>query len=74
MSQDEFTKLFTYMQREFARMDERFARVDTRLDHILGALDTTLNDKRRTSKDRSLYAASSTATSNGSSKQLPAST
>jgi len=43
MSDDQFTKLFKYVERRFdeveARLDARFDKQDARIDSILGALD-----------------------------------
>ena len=43
MSEDQFTKLFKYMQREFAKiheeMDGKFDLVDGRFDRIMEMLD-----------------------------------
>jgi response regulator RpfG family c-di-GMP phosphodiesterase len=44
MSTDEFTKLFTYMEKRFteleAKMDKRFDDTNTRIDQIMSLLDT----------------------------------
>lgn len=39
MSQDEFTKLFKYMQKEFANVHERFDKVDERIDTLTNTVD-----------------------------------
>jgi archaellum component FlaC len=39
MSEDEFTKLFKYMQTEFKKIDSRFNAVDIRIDHLTNAVD-----------------------------------
>jgi 3-dehydroquinate dehydratase len=39
MSEDEFTKLFKYMQTEFKKIDSRFDAVDIRIDHLTNAVD-----------------------------------
>ncbi|MHB1864759.1 MAG: hypothetical protein ACYCPS_01160 [Candidatus Saccharimonadales bacterium] len=39
MSEDEFTKLFTYIQKEFKKIDSRFDGVDLRFDHLTNAVD-----------------------------------
>lgn len=40
MSEDEFTKLFKYMQKEFKKIDGRFDAADLRIDHLTKAIDT----------------------------------
>lgn len=48
MSDDQFTKIFKYMEKRFdevtAHFDARFDRQDARIDSILGALDTLAKD------------------------------
>jgi len=39
MSEDEFTKLFKYMQKEFKSINSRFDEVDIRFDHLTNAVD-----------------------------------
>ncbi len=39
MSQDEFTKLFKYMQEFRKEVNERFEHVDKRFDHVQGQID-----------------------------------
>lgn len=39
MSEDEFTRLFKYMQAEFAKIDERFEGVNNRIDVLTNAVD-----------------------------------
>lgn len=39
MSEDQFTKLFTYMQKGFADVDKRFEAVDRRFDHLTSLID-----------------------------------
>ena len=39
MSNDEFTKLFRYMQNGFAEMNDRFDAVNAKIDSYAGALD-----------------------------------
>jgi uncharacterized protein YoxC len=38
MSQDEFTKLFKYMQDEFAKIHEDFGRQDAKINDLMGAV------------------------------------
>lgn len=40
MSDDQFTKLFKYMQQEFKRIDGRFEEVNTKIDTYAGAVDS----------------------------------
>lgn len=39
MSQDEFTKLYKYLQEEFKRVDRRFEQQDQRFDQVMGAVE-----------------------------------
>ncbi len=39
MAEDEFTKLFTYMQGEFKKINERFDATDMRIDRLTNAVD-----------------------------------
>jgi hypothetical protein len=39
MSDDQFTKLFKYMQREFTRVHKQFDNVDKRFDTLTGVVD-----------------------------------
>ncbi len=39
MAQDEFTKLFTYMQKEFSAISKRFDETDLKIDHYASAID-----------------------------------
>jgi ferritin len=39
MSDDQFTKLFTYMEKRFDDVDRRFAEVDRQFAQVMGALD-----------------------------------
>ena len=39
MSEDEFTKLFKYMQGEFKKIENRFDTVDNRIDLLTNAVD-----------------------------------
>lgn len=39
MSEDEFTRLFKYMQAEFKKIDERFDGVNVRFDTLTNAVD-----------------------------------
>jgi len=38
MAQDEFTKLFGYMQKEFSAVNKKLERQDKRFDEVLGAI------------------------------------
>ncbi len=40
MSDDQFDKLFKYMERRFDAVDRRFEAVDKRFDSVIGLLDT----------------------------------
>ncbi|MGH7195567.1 MAG: hypothetical protein ACREGA_02195 [Candidatus Saccharimonadales bacterium] len=40
MSDDQFTKLFKYMQGEFQKVNERFDETDAKIDSYAGAVDT----------------------------------
>jgi hypothetical protein len=39
MSEDQFTKLFKYMQKGFANVDKRFEMVDKRFDLLTNVID-----------------------------------
>ncbi|MGD0284571.1 MAG: hypothetical protein ABSB12_03185 [Candidatus Saccharimonadales bacterium] len=39
MSEDEFTKLYKYMQNEFKKVNTRFDGVELRIDHLSNAVD-----------------------------------
>jgi hypothetical protein len=39
MSEDEFTKLFKYVQGEFKKVHGRFDEVDSKNDHLTTAID-----------------------------------
>lgn len=39
MSEDEFTKLFKYMQKEFAAVNSRFDNTNARIDSLTNAVD-----------------------------------
>jgi response regulator RpfG family c-di-GMP phosphodiesterase len=40
MSTDEFTRLFTYMEKRFDQIDRRFEDTNERIDRIMSLLDT----------------------------------
>ena len=44
MSEDQFMKMFQYMQREFAKVNERFDQVDGRIDTLTNAVDHLIAD------------------------------
>jgi len=44
MSEDEFTKLFKYMGKEFEKVNNRFDGVDLRIDHLTNAVDAYAKD------------------------------
>jgi hypothetical protein len=55
MSDDQFTKLFKYMQGIHTEMQEGFKRVDKRFDHVYSVLDSIL--KQLESHDQELLIA-----------------
>ena len=44
MAQDEFTKLFGYMQKEFSAVNKKLERQDKRFDEVLGAIAELAGD------------------------------
>lgn len=52
MSNDEFTKLFKYIQKEFQRVHARLDVHDTKFDQIYGLLDADLKVKETDEQER----------------------
>ncbi|WP_045877677.1 hypothetical protein [Pseudofrankia sp. DC12] len=56
MSDDQFTKLFKYVEQRFneveARFDTRFDSLDSRMDSIFGAMDTVTKDQETEETER----------------------
>jgi hypothetical protein len=45
MSQDEFTKLYKYLQQEFAAVRKEISYVDDKVNHVYSAVDAILKNQ-----------------------------
>lgn len=52
MSQDEFTKLFKYMQQEFAAVHVQLEAKNQRFDHMMSALDGIAKQQETDEQER----------------------
>jgi frataxin-like iron-binding protein CyaY len=52
MSDDQFTKLFKYMQAEFAKVNQRLDKSDARFDQVMTGLDAVLKSQETDEQER----------------------
>jgi hypothetical protein len=56
MSEDQFTKLFTYMEKRFDEMNQRFAKVDSQFDQVYTLIDEVLKNQETEAQKRLVIA------------------
>jgi hypothetical protein len=52
MSDDQFTKLFNYMNKRFDEMSARFEATDQKIDKLYGLLDTVIKNQETEQQER----------------------
>ena len=52
MSEDQFLKLFKYIEKRFDAVDKKFDSNDTRFDQVMSALDSILKQNETTEQER----------------------